>query len=386
MADLFNTVWGQPKVRAFLRAAVAAGRVSHAYLFCGPVGAGKTQAALSFAQAVLCPLQQQGAVMAPSEERCGSCPVCRLIREQKHPDVRFLHPEGAGGYLVDQIREVVADAALAPIQAQRKVYLIDRADLLGIQAANAFLKTLEEPPDDVLIVLLARTKESVLPTLVSRCQVLPFRTIPEHEAAGIVAQNAAVSLPLARIALAAGGGSVTRAVAYMASKEQQALRAQVLQLLGNLETYDAWNILQACEGLALAAKNLAEGSAQNAGAAWEGQADFLDKAQVKTMEQRAKRAAAAAARENLHRITAVCRSFLRDAMACAAGASDSLVNEDVRSDVLHLAACCDLASLARSFSFVDRCEQAISYNVSAETCLDALFLELQTCLFRPAGC
>ena len=89
---------------------------------------------------------------------------------------------------------------LAPIQAGRKVYILDRVDLLGVQAANAFLKTLEEPPADVVLILLARTRESVLPTIVSRCQVVPFRTIPVSEAAGIVVQNSGASPEQARVA------------------------------------------------------------------------------------------------------------------------------------------------------------------------------------------
>ena len=80
---------------------------------------------------------------------------------KKHPDVRMFEPEGAAGYLVEQVRGIVADTALAPIQADRKVYILDRVDLLGVQAANAFLKTLEEPPADVVLILLARTRESV---------------------------------------------------------------------------------------------------------------------------------------------------------------------------------------------------------------------------------
>ena len=179
---------GQPKVREFLRAAVAQDKVSHAYLFTGPAGSNKTTAAYAFAQAVLCPKGASG----PRGGNCGACDACRRIMRRKHPDVRWFSPEGAGGYLVDQIRDIVADAAFAPIQARRKVYILDRVDLLGVQAANAFLKTLEEPPEGVVMVLLGRTRESVLPTIVSRCQVVPFRSIPASEAAGIFADHGPV--------------------------------------------------------------------------------------------------------------------------------------------------------------------------------------------------
>ena len=185
MADAFENILGQPQVREFLRATVAQDRVSHAYLFTGPAGSNKTLAAYALAQAIMCPKGANG----PRGGNCGACDCCRRIMRRKHPDVRYFAPEGAGGYLVDQIRDIVADTALSPIQADKKIYILDRVDQLGASAANAFLKTLEEPADDVVMILLGRTRESVLPTIVSRCQVVPFRHIPASEAAGIVAQN-----------------------------------------------------------------------------------------------------------------------------------------------------------------------------------------------------
>ena len=220
MADAFENILGQPQVREFLRATVAQGKVSHAYLFTGPAGSNKTMAAYAFAQAVLCPKGASG----PRGGNCGACDACRRIMRKKHPDVRYFAPEGAGGYLVEQIRDIVADTSMAPIQAHKKVYILDRVDLLGVQAANAFLKTLEEPPSDVVLILLARTRESVLPTILSRCQVVPFRTIPASEAAGIIVQNTGASREQARMAVEACDGSITRAVEFLKSNERLAFR------------------------------------------------------------------------------------------------------------------------------------------------------------------
>ena len=115
MADAFENILGQPQVREFLRATVASGRVSHAYLFCGPAGSNKTLAALAFAQGILCPKGPKG----PRGGNCGACDTCGRIMRKKHPDVRMFEPEGAAGYLVEQVRGIVADTALAPIQADR---------------------------------------------------------------------------------------------------------------------------------------------------------------------------------------------------------------------------------------------------------------------------
>ena len=113
MADAFENILGQPKVREFLRASVMHDRVSHAYLFTGPTGSNKMQAAYALAQAVMCPKGPSG----PRGGQCGACDACGRILRRKHPDVVLMNPEGAGGYLVDQIRELVASAPLAPIQA-----------------------------------------------------------------------------------------------------------------------------------------------------------------------------------------------------------------------------------------------------------------------------
>ena len=103
MADAFENILGQPQVREFLRATVAHDKVSHAYLFTGPAGSNKTMAAYAFAQAVLCPKGASG----PRGGNCGVCDACRRIMRKKHPDVRYFAPEGAGGYLVEQIRDIV---------------------------------------------------------------------------------------------------------------------------------------------------------------------------------------------------------------------------------------------------------------------------------------
>ena len=136
MPDAFENILGQPRVRDFLRTSVKGGRVTHAYLFVGPSGSNKTMAAYALAQALMCPKGPDG----PRGGQCGACDACGRIMRKKHPDVHYYAPAGVNGYLVEQVREIVADTALAPIMASKKVYILDRVDLLGTSAANAFLK------------------------------------------------------------------------------------------------------------------------------------------------------------------------------------------------------------------------------------------------------
>lgn len=382
VADAFENILGQPQVREFLRATVAHDRVSHAYLFTGPAGSNKTLAAYALAQAVLCPKGAKG----PRGGNCGACDFCRRIMRRKHPDVRYFAPEGAGGYLVDQIRDIVADTALAPIQASRKVYILDRVDLLGVQAANAFLKTLEEPPSDVVLILLGRTRESVLPTIVSRCQVVPFRAIPASEAAGIIVQNTGAAPERARMALEACAGSMARAVEFLKSNERMAFRTRVLEVLGCLRKADDWDLVGFAGELVVLVKapldvvraELEQDLAENA--------DFLAKSAIRQIEARNKRALTAKSFESLRQLTAIVRSWLRDVLAVCAETPELVINVDARGSILEAAAGTDEARVAAALRAVVRCDEAISYNVSPETCIDALLFEVKYTLFggRPA--
>lgn len=381
MTDSFENILGQPQVREFLRASVRQGRVSHAYLFTGPAGSNKTLAAYALAQAVLCPKGPAG----PRGGQCGACDACSRVMRKKHPDVRYFAPEGANGYLVDQVRDIVADTSLAPIQAQKKVYILDRVDLLGTAAANAFLKTLEEPPADVLLVLLGRTCESVLPTIVSRCQVVPFRHIPATEAAGILVQNTGASLERARIAIEACDGSITRAADFLKSNERMAFRSRVLSVMASLRLSDDWDLVGQAADLAVAAKAPLDAARAEQEQELAENADFLAKSAIRQIEARNKRALTAKGFESLRQLTAIVRSWLRDVLAVGAGAPELVINVDARAAVEEAAAHADEARVAAALAAVRRCDEAIAYNVSPETCLDALLFEVKETLFERSG-
>ena len=176
-ASLLAKLDTQERVRDFLTNAVASGRASHAYLFLGAPGAGKLDAAWALAQAFLC--EQDG---------CGACDSCVRVARHTHPDVHYYTPESATGYLIAQTRELLDDVPLAPIRAKAKVYIIDRAEQLRANTANALLKTLEEPPEGVMFILLGTSADVMLPTIVSRCQCVPFRLVSPAAAARAVSR------------------------------------------------------------------------------------------------------------------------------------------------------------------------------------------------------
>lgn len=369
MADVFDGIFGQPRVREFFRASIASGRVSHAYLFTGPAGSNKTAAAYAFAQALLC-----------KNNGCRTCDDCKRIERRKHPDVHFYAPEGAQGYLIEQIREIISSVSLAPIRAQGKVYILDRVDLLGVKAANAFLKTLEEPVPGVTFILLGRTREGVLPTIVSRCQVVPFRHIPALEAAGILSQKTGVTPQQARIAIEACNGSITRAITFTKSAERSEFRARIMEVLANLPLADARDVLEYAAELIERAKAPLDNVRTQQSEELAESADFLTKAALKQVELRHKRTLTMATKESLNQMTSIIRSWLRDVLMIASGTPELVINVDQRQALEFAAQKVTPAGIMSALREAYKTDEALSYNVSPETCLDALLFSIREVL------
>lgn len=369
MADVFDGIFGQPRVREFFRASIASGRVSHAYLFTGPAGSNKTAAAYAFAQALLC-----------KNNGCRTCDDCKRIERRKHPDVHFYAPEGAQGYLIEQIREIISSVSLAPIRAQGKVYILDRVDLLGVKAANAFLKTLEEPVPGVTFILLGRTREGVLPTIVSRCQVVPFRHIPALEAAGILSQKTGVTPQQARIAIEACNGSITRAITFAKSAERSEFRARIMGVLANLPLADARDVLEYAAELIERAKAPLDNVRTQQSEELAESADFLTKAALKQVELRHKRTLTMATKESLNQMTSIIRSWLRDVLMIASGTPELVINVDQRQALEIAAQKVTPAGIMSALREAYKTDEALSYNVSPETCLDALLFSIREVL------
>ena len=186
----FSEILGQPKAINLLGRALASGRLAHAYLFTGPDGVGKTRTAMAVAAILLC--------TDPDRRPCGRCPGCRKFASGNHPDFLAIRPEGVS-IRIDQVRELKKTLSFPPFESGLRVVVLEEVQTMRREAGNSLLKVLEEPPPDNLLILVASDSEPILPTILSRCQAIPFYPLPLPLAAEIIArENAALDLEGAR--------------------------------------------------------------------------------------------------------------------------------------------------------------------------------------------
>lgn len=366
---------GQPRVRTFLSAAVRAQRLSHAYLFLGAPGSGQTEAALALAECIVCP-----------NHGCDACDECIRVVHRTHPDVHWISPEGATGYVIDQVRSVITDVTLAPVRAHAKVYVFDRVETLRDAPANALLKTIEEPPAGVVFILIARSTDVVLPTVVSRCQCVPFRVTNPAEAARRVALACGVCAedPAARIALDVTG-SPERACDFLGSPTRRDARRLMVRTLDGLARDDAWDVLVAARDLVVAAKAPLDEVRARQEASGTESADFLSPKAVKLVEQRNKRELTARERSGIMELLAAAESLLRDILVRLEGVDATLVNADAADVVERLATRATTKGVCAALEACEKAADNLAHNVSPQLALEVMLCSCKEALCPPSS-
>ncbi len=169
----YDRITGYKDIKAMLKKSVQKQKTSHAYVFCGEAGAGKTLIATTLAAAMLCEKMDGDA--------CMECPSCRKVISKNHPDIKVMLHEKPESIGVGDVREqIIDDIYIKPFESGRKIYIIPDASMMTVQAQNAILKTLEEPPAYATLILLAENMDALLPTIVSRCTTVRLNPIDDE--------------------------------------------------------------------------------------------------------------------------------------------------------------------------------------------------------------
>jgi len=197
----FDAIIGHDRQKSILQHAIKRHRIAHAYLFSGPDGIGKRLIAVAFGKILLC---QTG-------NGCNQCAACNKVEHGNHPDIHVLDSHGAA-IKIEQIRNLQKELSLRPLEGKRKICLINGAEQLTTGAANALLKTLEEPQPGTLIILLTSQPEKLLTTIRSRCQNLPFSRLPKLALATILAKELELNDTDATVLAALSEGSFKKAL------------------------------------------------------------------------------------------------------------------------------------------------------------------------------
>lgn len=373
---VWDTLVGQAPVVAALRAAVSGRGMTHSWLFTGPPGSGRSNAALAFAAALQCP-----------DGGCGECQDCHLSLVGSHPDVTVVRTDKLS-IGVDEVRDLVRRAALAPVGAARQVMVIEDSDRLTEQAANALLKAIEEPTEHTVWLLCAPTVEDVLPTIRSRCRFVGLTTPTTADVTAYLMRVDGVAEALASYAARASQGHIGRARALARDEATRNRRRDVVAYPVRLTS------LGACLN---AASNFHEVTQEEAQAITD-DLDARDKVDLDAaygVVERGRRpreyAPALAAMQKAHKTRAKRRhldvidrglmdlaSVYRDAISLTMGAPSGLINEEMRGEIAELARASTPEGHLRRIDaiFVAR-EQMLEFNVPPLLALESMMLALR---------
>jgi len=374
-APVFGDLVGQQRLVERLQLAVA-GDMTHAWLFTGPPGSGRSNAAIAFAAALQC---EQGG--------CGSCHSCHSVSVGTHPDVRVTRTEKLS-IGVEEVRDLVRSSALAPAGNRYQIMIVEDADRLTEQACNALLKAIEEPTDRTVWLLCAPTVEDVLPTIRSRTRLVVLATPSSHDVADFLVRHDGVDATTAVHAARASQGHIGRARALARDEETRRRRREVVQFPVRLTG------LGACMKAATTLHDLAKEEADAMTGVHDAkEREDLDSAYGVVERGRRPREYAPALRDleksqktraKRRHLDVVDRGLMdlvsvyRDALTIQLGARTDIVNEEIRAAVETLARTSSPEENLRRIAaiFVAR-EQMLEFNVPALLALESMMVALR---------
>jgi len=375
--SVFDELAGQDAVVSQLRSAVAGG-MTHAWLFTGPPGSGRSVAARAFAAALLCEFGG-----------CGVCPSCRQVRAGTHADLLLVRPEGLS-YGVKQTRDLVLRAAGAPAGGRWLVVLFEDADRCTEQAANALLKAIEEPAPRTVWLLCAPSAEDLVTTIRSRCRVMTLRVPPSSAVASVLVQRDGIDPDRALAAARAAQGHIGRARRLATDPSAATRRAAVLQV--PVQAVSLGPALAAAASLVKTAEDEAKsvteqldepekGALRQAfgeGSTGKGVAKAMRgmAGALKDLEDRQKSRATRVKRDTLDGALLDLAAFYRDVLMVQLGADVELANADQDEELRRLAAQSAPEATLRRIQAVMRCRERLTLNVAPLLAVEEMTISL----------
>jgi DNA polymerase-3 subunit delta' len=391
--SVFDDLVGQEPVVAQLQAAAdAAGRIvagndrgssamTHAWLFTGPPGSGRSVAARAFAAALQC---EQGG--------CGHCAACTQALGGTHPDVAVVVPEGLH-LLVNDAREVILRSSRAPTRGRWQVTLIEDADRMEERTSNTLLKAVEEPPPHGVLLLCAPSVEDLLPTIRSRCRLVPLRTPPFEAVAEVLVRRDGIDPAMAAFAARAAQGHIGRARRLARDEQARRERSDVLSLPRSLQGIGS--AMQAAKDLVDAAqaeaarltgdRDTAEkealSTALGGGATGKGYTGGTPRGgagALKDLEKRQKSRGTRTSRDALDRALVDLAAFYRDVLTIQLRTGTALIHDDLGEQAATIARATSPESTVRRIDAVLACRTALEGNVAPLLAVESMALALRT--------
>jgi DNA polymerase III delta' subunit len=376
---------GQPAALEAV-AAIVTGTPPHAVLLAGPEGIGKTTLALVLAAGLLCTAED------PAARPCRECRACRMVEHGNHPDLHWLQPEGPGGQIViggpdaryRGVRDLIADLALLPVEGGARVAILERADRMNEDAQSALLKTLEEPPAGVTIVLCANDEEQLLPTVRSRCARIRLGPVGARAVEEILAEHGLADAPTAARLGRLAGGRPGLAIAYARVPEAASIRAELARALLDLVDARPSKRLEQLRSLVPRASEL--GSLLARGGQSLDETPLPDPpadapnagSEAPASEDGARRVPAAERRRAAGLLIAVWVDVARDLALVAAGERAALRDPALLEEYEAIARDVPGHELARFIGRLGRGGELLEVNVAPELLLDSLVLAWPT--------
>jgi DNA polymerase-3 subunit delta' len=375
--SVWDQLAGQEAVVGQLQAAVVGG-MTHAWLFTGPPGSGRSVAARAFAAALLC---ENGG--------CGVCPSCRQVRAGTHADLLLVRPEGLS-YGVKQTRDLVLRAAGAPAGGRWLVVLFEDADRCTEQAANALLKAIEEPAPRTVWLLCAPSAEDLVTTIRSRCRVVTLRVPPSEAVARVLMERDGIDHDRALAAARAAQGHVGRARRLVTDPSAAARRSAVLQVpvqatsLGPALAVAASLVRSAEDEAKSVTEQLDEPEREalrqafGEGSTGKGVAKAMRgvAGAMKDLEDRQKSRATRVKRDTLDGALLDLAAFYRDVLMVQYGADVEVANADRIEDVRRLAAAAPPEATLRRIEAIMRCRERLTLNVAPLLAVEEMTISL----------